>query len=195
MPRTRRSPTTCSSSWISWARASKTSLDPEVKTHALIHLASDYTPKALIYAGNMRRFAVKAAAKGYLGGDDRMGIQIYHDRFHAEVDNARAALDQLPASAQGELRPVFDGVTATSADYDAVVQAKLVAAANLTATGAELYDAGVATNRAIKKLCVASFTATIDALEERLSTLSVHRNVTAASASSCSRSASLSRGW
>ena len=94
---------------------SKTSLDPEVTTHALIHLAADYAPKALIYAGNMRRFAVKAAAKGYLGGDDRMGIQVYRERFHAQLDEARAALEQLPADIQATLRPDFDAVTT---DFD-----------------------------------------------------------------------------
>jgi methyl-accepting chemotaxis protein len=158
---------------------SMTSLDPEVKTHALIHLAGDYTPKALIYAGNMRRFAVKAAAKGYLGGDDRMGIQVYRERFHAELDEARAALEQLPADLQATLRPDFDAVTTTSTDYDSVVQTKLVGAANLTATGAEMYDAGVATNRALKKLSSAGFDATVKALGARLMTLSVHRNLTA----------------
>jgi methyl-accepting chemotaxis protein len=158
---------------------SKTSLDPEVKTQALIHLAGDYTPKALIYAGNMRHFAVKAAAKGYLGGDDRTGIQICKDRFHAQLDEARAALEQLPADIQAVLRPDFDAVTMTSTDYDSVVQTKLLAAANLTATGAEIYDAGVATNRAIKKLSGASFDATVKALGSRLMQLSVRRNLTA----------------
>jgi methyl-accepting chemotaxis protein len=157
---------------------SKTSLDPEVKTQALIHLAADYTPKALIYAGNMRHFAVKAAAKGYLGGDDRTGIQIYKDRFHAQLDEARAALEQLPADIQAVLRPDFDAVTMTSTDYDSVVQTKLLAAANLTATGAEMYDAGVATNRAIKKLSSTSFDATVKALGSRLMQLSVRRNLT-----------------
>jgi methyl-accepting chemotaxis protein len=158
---------------------SKTSLDPEVTTHALIHLAADYTPKALVYAGNMRRFAVKAAAKGYLGGDDRMGIQIYRDRFHAQLEEARAALEQLPADIQATLRPAFDAVTMASTDYDTVVQTKLVAAANLTITGAEVYDAGVATNRALKKLSSVSFDATVKALGTRLMQLSVRRNLTA----------------
>ena len=158
---------------------SKTSLDPEVTTHALIHLAGDYAPKALIYAGNMRRFAVKAAAKGYLGGDDRMGIQVYRERFHAQLDEARAALEQLPADIQATLRPDFDAMTTAATDYDTFVQTKLVTAANLTATGAEMYDAGVATNRALKKLSSASFDATVKALGARLMQLSVRRNLTA----------------
>ena len=59
------------------------------------------------------------------------------------------------------------------------MQTKLVAAANLTATGAEMYDAGVATNRAMKKLSSASFDATVKALGTRLMQLSVRRNLTA----------------
>jgi methyl-accepting chemotaxis protein len=158
---------------------SKTSLDPEVTTHALIHIASDYTPKALIYAGNMRRHAVKAASKGYLGGDDRMGVQIYRDRFRAEVDKARSALEQLPADVQAEIRPAFDAVMSTSSEYDSILQTKLLAASNLTATGAELYDAGVPTNRAIKKLSAASSESTVKVLHRRLTALTLHRNITA----------------
>ena len=158
---------------------SKTSLDPEVSTQALIHLASDHTAKALIFANNMRRFAVKAAAKGYLGGDDRMGIQIYKDRFHAEVEKASSALERAPADARTELRSEFDNVASTSSEYDSVIQAKLIGAANLTATGAEIYDAGVATNGAIKKLSTAAYAATVKALDARLSALSIHRTVSA----------------
>ncbi|HEY0340350.1 MAG TPA: methyl-accepting chemotaxis protein, partial [Steroidobacteraceae bacterium] len=159
---------------------SKTLLDPEVKTHSLIHLASDYTPKALIYAGNMRRFAVKAAAKGYLGGDDRMGIQVYRDRFRAEIDQARTALEQLPPDTQADLRAPFNAAVTTSSEYDTVIQTKLIAAAEMKATGAEIYDAGVATNRAVKKLSAASFDATVKALQQRVSDLTVKRNVSAA---------------
>jgi len=158
---------------------SKTSLDPDVGTQGLIHLAADHTPKALLFANNMRHFAVKAASKGYLGGDDRMGIQIYKDRFHAEVDKAVSALERAPADARAELRPTFDNVAATSSEYESVLQTKLIGASNLTATGAEIYDAGVATNRAIKKLSVAAYAATVKALEARLAALSLHRDVSA----------------
>ena len=158
---------------------SKTSLDPEVTTQGLIHLAADHTPRALIFANSMRRFAVKAAAKGYLGGDDRMGIQIYRDRFHAEIDKASSALERAPADARAELRSAFDNVAATSSEYDSVIQSKLLGAANLTASGAEIYDAGVATHTAIKKLSTAAYVATVKALDTRLSAVSVHRNISA----------------
>ena len=158
---------------------SKTSLDPEVNTQAMIHLASDYTPRALIYANDMRHFAVKAAAKGYLGGDDRMGIQIYKDRYHAEMEKARAALDRLSSNVGADLRSDFDAATTAFTGYDSVVQTKLVTASNMTITGAETYDAGVATNRALKKLSTVAYDATVKALEGRVKDLSVHRNIMA----------------
>ena len=158
---------------------SKTSLDSEPATQALIHLASDHGPKALIYANNMRRFAVKAASKGYLGGDDRMGVQIYRDRFHGEIDKARAAMDRIPADAHSELSASFDNMMSKANEYDSVLQTKLLGAANLTVTGAEIYDAGVPTSRAIGKLSTDSYAATVKALEARETSLTLHRNITA----------------
>ena len=158
---------------------SKTSLDPDVKTQALIHLAVDHTPKALIYVYQMRRFAVKAAAKGYLGGDDRMGMQIYRDRFHSELERARAALDRLPADFQATVRPDFEDMDKVATDYEAVIQTKIVGASTLTATAAEIYDAGIPTIRAIKKVSTSSFDATVSAAQQRLVTASSSRNICA----------------
>jgi methyl-accepting chemotaxis protein len=158
---------------------SQTSLDSEIATQALIQVASDHTPKALIHANNMRRFAVKAASKGYLGGDDRMGVQIYKDRFHSEVDKARAALERVPADVRSALAGSFDNMVSKANEYDTFLQTKLIGAANLTATGAEIYDAGVATNRALKQLSAESYAATVKALEARETALSLHRTITA----------------
>ncbi len=158
---------------------SRTSLDPNPPTHALIQIAANYTPKALIYANHMRRYVVKAAAKGYLGGDDRMGVQIYKDRLHAEIERIHAAMQQLPERARASLLPALDAVSAAATEYDSVVQSKLLAAANLTVTAAELYDAGVPLNRAIKRLSIDSYTISVKALEDDFSALTLHRDVSA----------------
>jgi methyl-accepting chemotaxis protein len=158
---------------------SKTSLDPEPSTQALIHLASDYTPRALIYANDMRHFAVKAAAKGYLGGDDRTGIQIYKDRYHSAMDQAMSALERVPADVSSDVRSAFDSATQAFTGYDSVVQTKLVTAANLTITGAEIYDAGVSTNRALKNLSSVAYGAAVKAVEARHASLSARRNISA----------------
>jgi methyl-accepting chemotaxis protein len=158
---------------------SGTSLDPDFKTHALIQIAADYTPKAVIYASDMRHYVVKAAAKGYLGGDDRTGVQIYEQRFHAQIDRAVAEMAPLPQDIRAQLSPALAALSAAAAEYDSAVQSKLLAATNLTATPAELYEAGTPVNRALKKLSADSYAATVKALEDSLSGLSLHRNVSA----------------
>ena len=158
---------------------SRTVLDPDVTTHTLIRIATDHTPKALIYSGNLRRYAVRAAAKGYMGGDDRMGVQISHERFAAEIDRIRSDLERLPADSESVLRADFEAVLAASGTYEGVVKDKLVAASNVTATGADIYDAGVPTNRALKKLSLESYDQTVKALQKRAGALTAHRNICA----------------
>ena len=157
---------------------SRTRFDPEATTHTLIRIATDHTPKALVQSGNLRRYAVRAAAKGYMGGDDRMGVQIARDRFTSEIERIRADLDRLPAESQS-LRAAFEAVLAASNTYEGVVKEKLTAASNVTATGADIYDAGVPTNRALKKLSIESYEETVKALQKRYDSLNTHRNICA----------------
>jgi methyl-accepting chemotaxis protein len=159
---------------------SQTVNDPEAITHMLIRIASDHTPMALLYSNDLRRYAVRAAAKGYMGGDDRMGLQISRERFQAEIERIHADLDRLPAENQTDLRTAFEGVLAASSAYQGILQTKLVTASNITATGAEIYDAGVPCNRAIKKLSIQSYDQTVKALTQRYEGLRAHRNVCAA---------------
>jgi len=158
---------------------SQTLLDPGVMTHTLIRIASEHTPKALVYSNDLRRYAVRAAAKGYLGGDDRMGLQISRERFKTEIERVRADIDQMPVASQTDLRATFESVLAAASAYESVLQTKLVTASNVTASGAEIYDAGVPTNRAIKKLSIQSYEQTVKALKQRYESLRAHRNLCA----------------
>jgi len=92
-------------------------VDPELATHILIRVASDHIPMALLHSNDLRRYAVRAAAKGYLGGDDRMGLQISRERFTSEIERIRANLERLPADGYTELRTALDGVLSASATY------------------------------------------------------------------------------
>ena len=154
-------------------------VDPELTTHILIRIASDHTPMALLDSNDLRRYAVRAAAKGYLGGDDRMGLQISRERFTSEIERIRMDLERLPADEDSELRTAFEGVLSASATYEGVIKSKLVTAANVTASGAEIYDAGVPTNRALKKLSIQAWQQTVTALQRRHDSLSAHRNLCA----------------
>ena len=159
--------------------SSQTWVDPEQATHMLIRIASDHTPMALLHSNDLRRYAVRAAAKGYLGGDDRMGLQISRERFTGEIERIRTDLERLPAEGYGELRTAFDGVIAASGTYEGVIKEKLLTASNLSATGAEIYDAGVPTNRALKKLSIQAWQQTVTALQQRHDSLRAHRNICA----------------
>jgi methyl-accepting chemotaxis protein len=158
---------------------SKTAIDPHFETHALIRLAAESMPTAMINAVSMRRFIVKAAAKGYLGGDDRMGIQINKERLHAWLDRAQGALEQTSADTRTKLQPTLDALLAETTQYDSVVQAKLLGAANLSATSKELFEAGVPAANALVKLSSESFVVTRQAFEDRAATLSLRRNICA----------------
>src|SRR6201999_2356527 len=56
-------------------------VDPSAETEVLIQIATRNVPEALIASENIRWYATRASIKGYLGGDDRMALGLYHDQF------------------------------------------------------------------------------------------------------------------
>jgi methyl-accepting chemotaxis protein len=159
---------------------SMTSVDPEVSTRALFHIASDYAPNLSLYSSNMRRHSVRAASKGYIGGDDRMGIRIFRDRQQAELQRLQAALEQVSPAVRGPIEDAVVAANATANEFYATVQAKILNAANLEITGGAIYDAGVPTNRALKKVSLVSYDALNKAVEQRLSRANQYRAATGA---------------
>jgi len=157
---------------------SRLSSDPDVHTRTLIHMASDYAPQTLIEAGNMRLRAVRAAIKGYLGGDDRMGIQIFHDRLQKQLDTIRSDQDSLAPEALARLQPVIAQASSAESEFYSALQAKILNASEMKTTGTEVYEAGVPADRAINDLCTASYEALRAALDRRAADLAFRRNWT-----------------
>ena len=56
-------------------------------------------------SGNIRWYATRAAIKGYLGGDDRLALQLYHDAFAGHFDTAAGELDRASEETKAHLRP------------------------------------------------------------------------------------------
>src|SRR5262249_52754243 len=77
--------------------------DPERSTRSLLRIAVDFAPALALSSSNTRRHAVHAASKGYLGGDDRMGIKIFHERRQAELESLNGALEQASPQARAEI--------------------------------------------------------------------------------------------
>ena len=158
---------------------SLTSVDPDISTRALLRIASNHAPDLMIYSSNMRRHAVRAASKGYLGGDDRMGIRIFRDRQQAELDSLKGALEQVSPDVRATIQESVTAAQATADEFFGIVQAKILNAANMEISGSAIYDAGVATNRALKKVSLASYDALTKAVEQRLARTNQQRLITA----------------
>ena len=157
---------------------SRLASDPDVHTRTLIHVASDYAPQTLIEAGNMRLRAVRAAIKGYLGGDDRMGIQIFHERVQKQLGTIQRDQDSLAPEAAARLQPVIAQANSAEAQFYSALQTKILSAAKMDSTGNDIYEAGVPADRAINDLCTASYEALRTALDRRASDLAFRRDWT-----------------
>jgi methyl-accepting chemotaxis protein len=156
---------------------SLTSSDPEASTRALLNIASNYAPDLALYSSNLRRHAVRAASKGYLGGDDRTGVVIFHDRREAELESLRSALEQVSPAARAPIEEAVDSATKTADEFYGLVQAKIIKAATIEITGGAIYDAGVPTNRALKKVSVVSYDALTKEVGQRLARARQNRTI------------------
>ncbi len=87
------------------AARSGMTVDPSPETAVLIQIATRNVPGALIASGNVRWYAGRATIKGYLGGDDRMAIQLYHENFTEHFDAAASDLDRASEDAKTRVRP------------------------------------------------------------------------------------------
>jgi methyl-accepting chemotaxis protein len=160
------------------SRRSLTSVDPDLSTRNLLRIASNHAPDLMLYSSNMRRHAVRAASKGYLGGDDRMGIRIFRDRQQAELDSLKGALEQVSPEVRIPIEEAVAAAQTTADEFYGTVQTKILNAATMETTGGTIYDAGVATNRALKKVSLLSYDALTKAVEQRLAHTNQHRAIT-----------------
>jgi methyl-accepting chemotaxis protein len=157
------------------------SVDPDASTRALLRIASSHAPDLLLYSSNMRRHAVHAASKGYLGGDDRMGVRIFRERQQTESDRLEGALAVVAPAIRAPIAEAVSSAKSTADEFYNTLQTKILSAANMEITGGATYDAGVPTNRALKKVSLASYDALIKAIEQRLAHDNERRMITGAS--------------
>src|SRR5581483_10531495 len=96
-------------------------VDPSAETAVLIQIATHDVPEALIASGNIRWYATRASIKGYLGGDDRMALQLYHDEFVDRFDSVGRDLDRASDDAKAKVRPALESArNAFNAGYGTV---------------------------------------------------------------------------
>ena len=161
------------------AAGSRTASDPDQTTRTLVEIGSGYASAALTQADSMRRFAVDAASKSYLGGDDQMGIAIYRSRVLSQLDQIRAGLAQLPPQVRAPLQSDFETVTEVFGQFGGVIDSQILHTSSLTASAGTIYDAGTQTSDALQKLSADSLDAAASTLAARASAAATHRNLTA----------------
>ncbi|MHB1871562.1 MAG: methyl-accepting chemotaxis protein [Steroidobacteraceae bacterium] len=159
------------------AAGSLATSDPDQRSHSLLQVATDYAPAALAAQAALRRYAVDAAAKGYLGGGDRMGIQVAHARLQAQLEAIADALRQVPPHARAPLARELRRARAASAGFYGVVSSQILNASNIKVSAATLYDSGADTDITLTKLVDASATAATGTLAARVSSLRLARTL------------------
>ena len=161
------------------AAGSKTASDSDQTTRTLVEIGSEYAPAALTQAHSMRRYAVDAASKSYLGGDDQMGITIYRNRVLSRLEQIRAGLAQLPPRVRGPLQSDYEAAAQLFGQLGGVIDSQIINASSLKSSGGAIYDAGTPASHALQKLSADSLNAAAAALTARASAVAVHRDVTA----------------
>ena len=154
-------------------------VDPSSETAVLIQIATRNVPGALIASGNIRWYATRASIKGYLGGDDRMALQLYHDEFVDHFDTAGRDLDRASDGAKAKVRPVLDSARNAFTSAYGVVKEKILDTQKMEITTAEVYSATREITSTLQQLDDVSYNAMNAAVEQRLSDVTTWRNLTA----------------
>jgi methyl-accepting chemotaxis protein len=161
------------------AAGSRVASDSDQTTRTLLTIGSEFAPTALTQSDDMRRYAVDAASKSYLGGDDQMGIAIYRSRALSRLDQIRAGLAQLPPAVSAPLQSDLDTATQLFMQFGAVVDSQIVNASSIKTSGGVIYDAGIPMSHALQKLAADSLDAAAATLAARASATATYRDVTA----------------
>ncbi|HEX4269030.1 MAG TPA: methyl-accepting chemotaxis protein [Steroidobacteraceae bacterium] len=161
------------------AAGSRIASDSDQTSRTLLEIGTEFAPAALARADDMRRFAVDAASKSYLGGDDQMGIAIYRARVLSQFDRIRAGLAQLPPQVSARLQSDLETAVQLFGQFDGVVDSQIVKASSLKTSGGAIYDSGIPASHALQKLAADSLDAASSTLRGRASSVAAHRDLAA----------------
>src|SRR5882757_10391189 len=153
-------------------------VDPSPETAVLIQIATRNVPGALIASGNVRWYAGRATIKGYLGGDDRMAIQLYHENFTEHFDAAARDLDRASEEAKTRVRPKVEAARNAFSAFFGTVKEKILDAQKMEITPADVNASARDVSSTLKELSDVSYATMNAAVQERLSQVTTWRNLT-----------------
>ena len=154
-------------------------IDPSPETAVLIQIATRNVPAALIATHDVRWYAARTAIKGYLGGDDRMAIQLYHDEFQEQFDTAANDLERASDEAKAKVRPVLESARNAFSSFYGMVKGKILDAQKLEVTTTDVYSASHDVTSALQQLSDVSYEAMNVAVQQRLTEVTHRRDLTA----------------
>ena len=161
------------------AARSGLNVDPSSETAVLIQIATRNVPSALIASGNIRWYATRASIKGYLGGDDRMALGLYHDEFIEHFDSVARDLDRASDDAKAKVRPAVESARNAFNSAYGTVKEKILDTQKMEITTAEVYSATREITSSLQQLSDVSYSAMNAAVQQRLSEVTTWRNLTA----------------
>ncbi|HUN75102.1 MAG TPA: methyl-accepting chemotaxis protein [Steroidobacteraceae bacterium] len=153
-------------------------LDPDAVTATLIdatHQAGD----ALIAMSRLNEHAIGAAVKGYLGGDDRIAIDIYAGEVSRDLDTLQTQLQWTSQDAKSAVLPALQSVTREFGLFRDTVNTKLVNAQKMDITASQVFDAAVPAVSDLQNLSVVSYASMKAALASRAARAANTRDITA----------------
>ncbi|HTW37435.1 MAG TPA: methyl-accepting chemotaxis protein [Steroidobacteraceae bacterium] len=169
-------------------------LDPDPVTATLIRAATSRVSDALTAMSRLNEHAIGAAVKGYLGGDDRIAIQIYGGEVARDLETLSTELQWTSQDAKGAVLPALDSVGQEFGGFRATIDAKLINAQKMDVTASQVFDAAVPAVRALQDLSAVSYGSMKKALEKRASQAVGTRDLTAAVVA-CVLALSLALSW
>jgi methyl-accepting chemotaxis protein len=161
------------------AARSGLNVDPSPETAVLIQIATRNVPATLIASGNIRWYATRASIKGYLGGDDRMALGLYHDEFIDHFDSVGRDLEHASEDAKAKVRPAVASARNAFNTAYGIVKEKILDSQKMEITTAEVYSATRDITSSLQQLSDVSYSAMNAAVQKRLSQVTTWRNLTA----------------
>jgi methyl-accepting chemotaxis protein len=154
------------------------SIDSDHATAALISAATHTVGDAVIAMSRLTEHAVGSAVKGYLGGDDRMAMQIYSAEVQTDLDALASQLQWASDDAKAKVLPHLETVNREFGAFRDTLNARILTAQKMDVTAAQVFDAAMPAMRALQDLSSASYVSMKSALERRASDAATNRDLT-----------------
>lgn len=154
--------------------------DPDPDTETLITAATQQVNDALVAMSKLNQHATAAAVKGYLGGDDKMAIEIYGTQVQNDLAHIANQLKWTSPSAKSAVRPALQAVDTQFGTFYNTINTEIVNAQKMKVSASQVFNAAAPAVSALQHLSRVSYAAMSKALEKRATHAALTRDFTTA---------------